>query len=422
MNIGVYITTLKPSGASQERMQDEIFRGLIGLGSQKYRFIIFSLDTVILTVADGFTHIPLSPSSHGQQVTLLPFKSFLRAILRRCLSKLLRIARRVASPVEANSQGIYPPNSPEAILDASIRELNIRIMYHMNQHWLKCSIPSIRTVWDVNHRIHSYYPEYSYTRGTFDVLDKDFQISLAKACYIITGTQTGKRQLMDIYGVHHKKIRVIPFPAPILAAQPISSTSFILPTRPFILYPARFWPHKNHITVVEALSILRIKYGVNIDCVFTGADEGNLSFILQRAVELGVRDLIDYRGKVSDAELSCLYLSALCMVYASAVGPDNLPPLEAMVLECPVITANVDGANEQYGDGVDYFSPFDSNQLADKIHNVLKSPGESHAIAMRGKLRVQNMTAQNYALAVLDILDEFNLVAKSWQRCDSRFS
>jgi len=100
--------------------------------------------------------------------------------------------------------------------------------------------------------------------------------------------------------------------------------------------------------ILEALKILKQDHSIELPCVFTGADQGNLAYVLRYAERLGVQDLIDYRGKVSDVELAALYKGAVALVYASAVGPDNLPPLEAMALACPVITADVPGAREQY--------------------------------------------------------------------------
>jgi len=90
--------------------------------------------------------------------------------------------------------------------------------------------------------------------------------------------------------------------------------------------------------------------------VFSGADEGNLSYILKHAEALGVREQVDYRGRVSDEALLALYRGALALVFASAVAPDNLQPLEAMALGCPVIAADVPGAREQYGDAALFLS------------------------------------------------------------------
>src|SRR6202020_3153539 len=94
------------------------------------------------------------------------------------------------------------------------------------------------------------------------------------------------------------------------------------------------------------------------------SDGGNLDYVLRYAERLGVRDLVDYRGRVSEEELGALYTGAWALTYASGVGPDNLPPLEAMALGCPVVTADVPGAQEQFGDSALRFHPTDEAALA----------------------------------------------------------
>jgi glycosyltransferase involved in cell wall biosynthesis len=263
------------------------------------------------------------------------------------------------------------------------------------------------------------FPEYSYARYGFDTLDDGMAASLARASYVITGTMEGKRQLVEMLGVDTAKVRVIPFPAPSLPnANPrLAST----PSVSYILYPSRFWPHKNHVVIVESLKLLRRDHDIELPCIFTGADHGNLSYVLAYAERLGVRDLIHYRGEVTEQELAALYEGALALVYASAVGPDNLPPLEAMGLGCPVITADVPGAREQYGDAALYFGPTDERRLVEHILTAMRDEAMRRRQIARGKAHIAGLTAEKYAASAMTIFDEFAAVARAWERCDNVF-
>ena len=54
----------------------------------------------------------------------------------------------------------------------------------------------------------------------------------------------------------------------------------------------------------------------------------------------------------------------------SFFGPDNIPPLEAFALGCPVIASNVPGAKEQLGDAAVLVAPEKEDQLANAIMKV----------------------------------------------------
>jgi glycosyltransferase involved in cell wall biosynthesis len=117
-----------------------------------------------------------------------------------------------------------------------------------------------------------------------------------------------------------------------------------------------------------------------------------------------------------------LYKGALALVYASAVGPDNLPPLEAMSLGCPVITAEVPGAREQYGDAALYFGSMSEQDLAERIKELLQNKLVREQLIHRGRVRAESWTARDYAQAMVSIFDEFAAIARAWERCDSVFT
>src|SRR6202795_4272080 len=103
---------------------------------------------------------------------------------------------------------------------------------------------------------------------------------------------------------------------------------------------------------------LHDKYGYEPQLVFTGSDkplfnyakQGNQSFVQERAHDLSLPDQVIFAGFVSREDLIGLYQQALALVYPSFFGPENLPPLEAFALGCPVIVARISGSREQFAD------------------------------------------------------------------------
>lgn len=404
LTVGIFVSTIGPASPSLARLQETIFEGLRILGGDRYDFIVLSHDA--------------SPDTGlGWPHHVVRYRTGWRAAWHRAgagaASALLGLWRLFGASGGRTLVRLQRWTKVEPAHFKLLRDLNVRILWNLNQHALETPTPFIRTMWEANHRIHSMYPEYAYARFGFEALDAGEAESLARASYVITGTAEGARQLVELFGVDHRKIRIIPFIAPRL---PVGEQQV---EGRYMLYPSRFWPHKNHVVILEALAILRRDHGVDLKCVFTGGDGGNLDYVLSYAERLGVRDLVDYRGRVTEEELGALYAGAWALTYASAVGPDNLPPLEAMGLGCPVITADVPGAEEQFGEAALRFHPTDERALAAQLLRLDREPGLRDELIRRGSSLAARLPPEGYAAAVLEILDEFAKVARAWERCDS---
>ena len=77
------------------------------------------------------------------------------------------------------------------------------------------------------------------------------------------------------YGIDQDRIHIIPFqPAEAIRSKIELNINQKLKTRDelkldkYIFYPAQFWPHKNHIYLLEGLSILEQRYGLKISAIF----------------------------------------------------------------------------------------------------------------------------------------------------------
>jgi glycosyltransferase involved in cell wall biosynthesis len=135
------------------------------------------------------------------------------------------------------------------------------------------------------------------------------------------------------------------------------------PREPFLLYPARRWPHKNHARLFEALALLR-RDRPELRLVLTG---GGHAGPLPAGVEL--------RGAVGAAELVALYRRASALVFPSRYEGFGLPPLEAMACGCPVACSLAASLPEVCGDAARYFAPDDPEAIAAATAEVLAEPG-----------------------------------------------
>jgi glycosyltransferase involved in cell wall biosynthesis len=278
------------------------------------------------------------------------------------------------------------------------------------------SIPYFITVWDLEHRKQPYFPEVSISGNTFESREKFYAPVLQKAAKIIIGNSVGAHDVSQFYGVPLSHIACIEFPVPSYCSkmsQQINLDVLLEIPKPYLFYPAQFWPHKNHVVIIDALKNLQ-EAGHEFRVVFTGADKGNLEYIKTYVRDLVLEKMVSFLGFVNQQTLISLYQNAFCLVFASYFGPNNLPPLEAMQLGCPVISALYEGAQEQLGEAGLYFKPFDSLVLAKSIIRLYTEPGLRESLLAKGQALAQARSAENYIRAIDKLFEEFLQIRKCW--------
>lgn len=153
---------------------------------------------------------------------------------------------------------------------------------------------------------------------------------------------------------------------------------------PFLLYPARPWPHKNHARLFEAFAEIR-RHRPELRLVLTGVGHD------PRALPEGIE-----ARTVSGAELVELYRHAACLVFPSLYEGFGLPPVEAMACGCPVAAAAAGSLPEVCGDAAVLFDPFDPEAIAAGVDEALDRSAE---LSERGLRRAATFTWEETARA-----------------------
>ena len=234
-------------------------------------------------------------------------------------------------------------------IDNALRSEGIEFFLNTTFEAVTLDIPFAAIVWDLQHRLQPSFPEVS-AGGMGEHREAFYSQVLKRATFVVVGTEAGKKEVQMFYGVPDDKIRMLPHPTPSFALDESAATNelakYNLPPN-YVFYPAQFWSHKNHAAIVKAVAHLNKIDNLRLPVVFTGSDQGNERCVRELVDQLQLRDQIFFLGHVSRPTLKALYQSALCLCYVSFFGPENLPPLEAFGLGCPVIAADVPGASEQ---------------------------------------------------------------------------
>jgi glycosyltransferase involved in cell wall biosynthesis len=302
--------------------------------------------------------------------------------------------------------------------------------------------PYITTIWDLQHKLQSYFPEVS-RNGEWDRREEFHLKMLNRAASIITGTEAGKAEIERFYQIPAERIKVIPMFAPQLRSTPdcivgvgvgeasrsrsVSErreasrnenrdvmTKYQLPDR-YLFYPAQFWPHKNHIGLLLAIKCLEEKYNLEVPLVLVGADKGNESYVKSMVKELNLSERVYFLGFVPLPDMAALYRNAFAMTFVTFFGPDNLPPLEAMALGCPTIASNVSGAKEQLGDAALLVDPKQPAEIAAAIHALFTDATLRQKKIELGLERSNRWNAKDYIREIFTTIDDFEAIRRCWK-------
>ena len=279
-------------------------------------------------------------------------------------------------------------------------------------------IPYISNVWDLQHRLQPFFPEVS-SYGEFDRREEMYRRSLQRAAFVIAANEAGKREVVSFFHVPPERVRTImhPTPAYVLEADPANESDILFRlgiTGAYLFYPAQFWPHKNHILLVLMLKRLQRVHGLDIKLVLTGSDRGNQNYIRQRAMSLGLEKKVIFAGYVSQLDLITLYRKAVALVFPSFFGPENFPPLEACALGCPVIAADVAGAEQQLGEAAILLDPTKPEAWCQAVVRLLQDVELRESLITKGKKRAQSFTPDDFARELLNLFDEFAAYRRTW--------
>jgi glycosyltransferase involved in cell wall biosynthesis len=330
-----------------------------------------------------------------------------------------RVARKVArlSPI-----GRRVASSRRQLLEEQVRERRLDMLWFNHLEPIDVGLPYILNIFDLQHRLQPWFPEVS-ANGQWEERENTWSRAIRRASIITVGSEQAKQELSFFYGVPLDRIHAVPFPTPQGAIDAGSATAANAPDirkkynveGDYLFYPAQFWAHKNHVNLLHALRRLRDEHGIVLSLVLTGSDHGNLAHLRAVAARLGLDRKVHFLGFIPHPDVIALYRGALALAYVSFFGPENLPPLEAMAMGCPVVLADISGVRTLFGEAPVLVDPRDEASIAEGIRQLVQSTDvRQRRIAVGREVALQN-TCARYVGRIHEILDAFEPVRRCWR-------
>jgi glycosyltransferase involved in cell wall biosynthesis len=338
-------------------------------------------------------------------------------------SNLDRVAALLAGSQLAGNIFTKARVKRESKLDKIFKKNDIDLVYFLAPSDLALALSRfnyIFTVWDLCFLNAPEFPEV-YSNREFERREKLYRLAIPKAVAVITDSEATKQDIIKKYGAAEERVVFLPF-------LPLNAESIFKGEHKqervdinkkyniagkYIFYPAQFWPHKNHIYILEGLKLLKEKYKTEIHALFTGSDKGNLHFVLNKAKELGISNLIHYIGFVDQAELAYLYTQALALVMPTYFGPTNIPPLEAFSAGCPVLYSDLPGMREQVEGSVILLKLDNPDSFCQGLLEVIKAGPQIHAMVDNGKKKIESLIKEDRWNKLKEIFDDYAVKLKA---------
>jgi glycosyltransferase involved in cell wall biosynthesis len=174
--------------------------------------------------------------------------------------------------------------------------------------------------------------------------------------------------------------------------------------REYLFYPAQFWPHKNHLRLVDAFARIASEFP-SVDLVFTGKARDEHARVFDRVRELGLAARVHHLGYVPADDLAALYRGATAAVIPTLFESISIPVYEAFALGTPVCVSNVVALPDQVGDAGLLFDPRSVDDMAATLRRLLAEPELRAELVARGRARMAAVDHASYARRLAGVID-----------------
>ena len=227
------------------------------------------------------------------------------------------------------------------------------------------------------------YPR-NFSRVKLAYLKAQIPRGVSQANMVMAPTRYVIDRLSGAFGLDPNRAAVVPHP---IDAPPTQAVPFDV-DRPVILYPAITYPHKNHVTLVRALAVMRNEATL----VLTGGSASSENAITAEVERFGLGDRVKRLGRVPVAELERWWATASVMACPSLYEGFGAPLVEAMVRKVPVAASRAAAIPEVVGDAAVLVDPLDVGAWAAALDRIID--GQGTELAERGQVRAKAFTTE----------------------------
>jgi glycosyltransferase involved in cell wall biosynthesis len=265
----------------------------------------------------------------------------------------------------------------------------------------------VATIHDVYHL--AFYKELSRKQKLYAKLV--INAAVKRSDEVITVSAFSKNEIIKYTGCKPGKIQVVHNGVNQFTTDTVNknvNTTYHLPAN-YILFVGNVKPHKNVKILLKAYLLLNDELKQQYKVVIVGKKDGFLrgDEELTRWINTQpeIQQNIIFTGYVANEDMDAVYKNASLFVFPSVYEGFGLPPLEAMLNNCPVITSATSALPEVCGDAALYFNPQNEKELYTKMTEVLTQKKISDVLITKGQERIKHFTWDECAAKHIEIFN-----------------
>ena len=203
--------------------------------------------------------------------------------------------------------------------------------------------------------------------------------AIRKADLLLPISESTAGELRDAFDVDPRRMVTIPSIIP-ARWNPVSMeerlrvrAEYGLPDR-FWLYVAHFYPHKNHVRLLEALREMKDRSLAPWPLVLRGDPHGSEKEVHEAVRRYDLEDDVILLPRLEETDMRALYSAASALVFPSLYEGSGMPVMEALACGCPVVASDIPPVRENAGDAAVYFDP---EKVASIVSALMEFQGRS---------------------------------------------
>ncbi len=260
------------------------------------------------------------------------------------------------------------------------------------------------------HDFSFYIQPQWHPKERFDYYQKNFWKKASASDWIITGSHFTKQEIVKYMHYPKEKITVI-YHAADHSVYKVYAEDILKKTKEkfklnetFLLFVGSIEPRKNLLSLLKAYQLLSDEIKEQYPLILVGFKGWENREIMQEIEK--ERKHIHYLGYLSNEELAQVYNLATLFVYPTLYEGFGIPPLEAMACGTAVLASNTASIPEVCGNAVAYINPYDSQDIAKKIRDLLTNPDMRNTLIQKGLLRTKQFTWANAAREHIKVFEK----------------
>lgn len=255
------------------------------------------------------------------------------------------------------------------------------------------------------------HPEYM-EKNNLPHLQRVVGRAVKKSDFLITGSETVKKELVAHFGVDPDTVITTPIPPDQSFYKPGRREvhkRYGIPTEKYIFFMSTIEPRKNIPLLVKAYKKLPDELHHTYSLVIAGGEgwksEESMAAI-QGARAEGLN--VIHTGYVDEVDKTSLYQKASVFVMPSTYEGFGMPVSEAMASNIPVVASDIPVFRETGGEGVLYFRLNKPGDLTKSIERVLTETALRKKLIANSAKHLKNFSWEKNAKKIINKVAQLN--------------